>query len=165
MKEGKFGFIDKSGNAALPFQYDDANDFGPDSLAAVKRGNFWGVIDRGGKMIFDPLYKNALGMSEGLAAVQFAPTFTDSTSLWGFIDSKSNIVVKGQFEQAALFSEGLSAVRKGNKWGYINHTGEFVIQPQFDFAEPFRGGYAKVMDGGKFGYVRKDGSFLRTPQR
>ena len=55
-KDGKYGFVDKSGNVVVDYIYDDAtsqNNFG---YAAVKKDGIWGSIDDKGTVIQEPTY-------------------------------------------------------------------------------------------------------------
>jgi len=49
VKDGKWGYIDRTGKAVIPFMYDDA--WGGYHLLIVKKGGKWGVIDLNNKVI------------------------------------------------------------------------------------------------------------------
>lgn len=49
-KDGKYGFIDRTGKEVIPLIYDDAYGF-YDGLAAVEKDGKMGYIDRTGKEI------------------------------------------------------------------------------------------------------------------
>ncbi|MEH1777977.1 MAG: WG repeat-containing protein [Nostoc sp.] len=85
-------------------------------------------IDKDGKFVVSPQYKNAFHFSEGLAAIKVG-------GKWGYIDKEGKIVINPQFDDASRkFSEGLIAVELEKKWGYIDKAGKIVINPQFDYA-------------------------------
>ena len=44
-KNGKYGFIDQSGNFVIPSIYDDASNFS-EGFAAVKQKGKWGYISK-----------------------------------------------------------------------------------------------------------------------
>ena len=45
----RFGYIDKNGDTAIPFQFEDGKDFNF-GFAAVQRNSKWGLINRQGKI-------------------------------------------------------------------------------------------------------------------
>lgn len=49
-KNGKFGFIDKTGRTAINFEYDEVSNFS-DGIAIVMKNNKFGIIHNSGKMI------------------------------------------------------------------------------------------------------------------
>ena len=55
-KDGKYGFVDKTGKVIVDYAYDDAmeqNDYG---FVAVKKDNKWGSINSKGTVIQEPTY-------------------------------------------------------------------------------------------------------------
>ncbi len=55
---GKWGFVDSSGNIVIEPQYDDARSFSY-GYAAVKKDGRWGFIDKNGKIVIEPQFNNA----------------------------------------------------------------------------------------------------------
>ncbi len=183
-KNGKWGFIDKTGKEVVPFSYEAAQKFS-EGMAAVMKNNKIGFVDAAGKEVIPCAYSNsAEGFSQGLAAVE-------KGGKWGFIDKTGEVVIDFTYDGAYSFSEGLAAVEKNgkmgfidktgkeafpfeydsvypfseglavvaknNKGGYINKTGELVIPLQYDFSKEFSNGLAPVMKNNKWGYINKEG--------
>ena len=67
-KNGKWGFVDITGNLAIEFAYDDALSFGQ-HLAAFKWGDLWGYINRSGQIVIQPLFIEAKSFANGSAPV------------------------------------------------------------------------------------------------
>ena len=65
---GKWGFIDREGNVAIGFMFDDALSFGQ-HLAAVRQGEHWGYISLSGIMVIEPVFLEAKSFSNGSAPV------------------------------------------------------------------------------------------------
>ena len=96
-KDGKFGYIDKTGKVVIPFRYEAAYDDGAelfyqqpcynfhDGLARIwdKTTDKYGYIDHEGNEVFPCLFDTADDMSEGLAVVML-------DGKYGFIDAKGN---------------------------------------------------------------------------
>jgi hypothetical protein len=189
-KDGKFGYIDTTGNLVIPAQFDTAGPF-IEGLAAVKLGNQFGYIDKTGKYAINPQFDQAGNFHDGLAAVH-----TDDG--WGFIDKTGTYVIKPhfqsvstdgfsdglvgicegkcgyinrsgvftirqQFNSVASFADGLAAVQVGSKWGYVDTAGKIVINPQFDQATMYSGGLAVVSVSGHVGTIDKRGKFVVNP--
>lgn len=55
-KDGKYGFVDKKGNAITEYIYDDATEQNQYGYAAVKKDELWGSIDKEGKESIEPKY-------------------------------------------------------------------------------------------------------------
>ena len=68
-KDGKWGFVDASGQLQIPYQFDDALSFGQ-HLAAVKVDGYWGYISLNGKVVIEPVFLAAKSFSGGSAPVQ-----------------------------------------------------------------------------------------------
>jgi hypothetical protein len=156
------GYIDTSGRFVIEPQFDRAEEFS-EGLALVgfdktkkeiRIGSRtfisssshpsynWGYIDRTGKYIVAPIYPNALGFSEGLAAVQIPK------GKWGYIDRAGRMAIEARFQWASSFSEGLACVMLNGRFGFIDQTGKIVINPQFSSPGRFAEGLAAVRIGG-----------------
>ncbi|MDI6782869.1 MAG: WG repeat-containing protein, partial [bacterium] len=162
-KDGKFGYIDRTGRIVIQPQFEDAEWFQTEEPMPVKFKRFfgllpskWGYIDRTGKIIIKQQFEGAGNFSEGLASVYIK-------GLWGLIDTKGQRV-NGLYKLVADFQEGLAGVEIGYKWGYIDKTGKIVIKPLFDFASPFEEDIAYVRIDKKHGFINKSGKFIIPPQ-
>ncbi len=67
-KNGKWGFIDISGEVKIDYQFDDALSFGQ-HLAAVKQGDLWGYISLNGDIVIEPIFLQAGSFVNGSAPV------------------------------------------------------------------------------------------------
>ncbi|MEW6710624.1 MAG: WG repeat-containing protein [Candidatus Riflebacteria bacterium] len=128
---GKYGFIDETGELAIPALYDDAGRF-YDGIAAVLLNETWFFIDEAGKNKYSKTFSEIRHFSEGLAAVK-------ENELWGYLDRAGKMAIDFKFTEAYPFSEGLACVQTGNKedgsarYGYIDQKGVFVIEPSFKY--------------------------------
>lgn len=55
-KDGKFGFIDKTGNVVVDYIYDDATNQNVNGFAGIKKDGKWGSIDNKGNVVIEPTY-------------------------------------------------------------------------------------------------------------
>lgn len=69
-KNGKWGFVNTSGNVVIEPAYDEAKSF-RHGYAAVRQGDMWGFINKSGEMIVEPAFEDALYfLSDGSAFVR-----------------------------------------------------------------------------------------------
>ena len=56
-KDGKYGYVDNSGNVVVDYIYEDALEQNTAGFAAVKKDGLWGSIDKDGNEVIEPKYK------------------------------------------------------------------------------------------------------------
>jgi hypothetical protein len=177
-KEAKYGFINKSGEVAIPLQFDprmgqletmSLSRF-TEGLAPVMFGNLYGYIDHKGNTVIPATFRDAGLFSEGLASV------TTADGQKGYIDKTGAFVIKLTSGRGGQFNEGLATlaveINGPTKMGYIDRTGKTIIEPKFDAAFDFIGGIAEVYFSEKVtsasgpvtrtghGYIDKRGRFV-----
>ena len=165
---GKFinwGFINETGELAIPHEYEQVLPFS-EGLAAVRKDGKWGYIDKTGAVIVPFAYDRANDFKEGLALV--SDWGTQYKDKYGFIDKTGKIVIPLEYDVAGNFNEGMAGVSKaggntGTISGYINKTGELVIPFIYDshaYNRPFSEGLVEVLKDGKWGYIDKSGAVV-----
>lgn len=55
-KDGKYGYVDKTGKVIVEHIYDDAREQNEYGYSAIKKDGKWGAIDRTGKVVLEPKY-------------------------------------------------------------------------------------------------------------
>ncbi|MHC4930266.1 MAG: WG repeat-containing protein, partial [Planctomycetota bacterium] len=146
----KYGFIDKTGELVIPFQYDETHGFSEDMAPVQIEGN-WGYIDRKGLMVIEPQFDYAQNFSEALAAVR------DEDGKYGYIDKSGVYVIDPQFENANNFIDGLATVKDiSGKYGQIDKTGQYVVEPKYDNSSYLSKALICNKLGDKFGFVNKN---------
>jgi hypothetical protein len=148
---GKVGYIDRSGSAAIPYQFALGGAFHEGLAAVVFDGRCY-IEERGGGPRGTPPSVMPASSCGGVPA--------DITVRCGeaFIDKTGKVVFR--FEGVRDFSEGLAAVQENGKWGFIDPHGRFRIAPQFEAAGPYSLGLAAAKSGGKWGYVDQNGQWV-----
>ena len=53
-KNGKYGYVDKSGNIVVEYIYDDGTEQNIDGYAGIKKDGMWGSIDKAGVQSLEP---------------------------------------------------------------------------------------------------------------
>ena len=151
-------WIDQTGKEipqTLKFEYD--TDFADNGLAVIIKDDKYGYIDKAGKIVINPQFKDASNFANGLAAVLIEDKY-------GYIDNSGKTIITPQFKEAYDFANGLAAVLIEAKYGYIDKTGKIVIKPQFKDASRFSNGLAVVKIEDKYGYIDKTGKIVIEPQ-
>jgi hypothetical protein len=129
-----------------------------EGLAVFQENGLTGYMDKTGKVVIKPAYKNALAFSEGLAAV-----VTDN-GLSGYINKKGEMVIKPTYISAGRFSDGVAVVSTGKTaydkeklTGAIDKTGKVVIPLQKISIGDFRNGRAMAESNYVSYYIYKNG--------
>lgn len=99
-KEGKFGYIDKTGKVVIPFRYE-------------------ACYDDGSELYYQqPCYD----FHEGLARI-----CDKTTEKYGYIDREGNEVFPFQFDDAYDLCEGLALVMRDGQYGFIDTKGNCTL--------------------------------------
>ncbi|MFL0194347.1 WG repeat-containing protein [Clostridium sp. WILCCON 0269] len=137
---GKWGYIDKTGNEVIQPKYDRAQPFS-EGLAAVLLNGKWGYINKSGNEVIPLQYDMAETFSEGLARVSL-PGRADMC-----IDKTGKLAFKVEYGVDYDFKDGLALDWNENrKAGFIDKTGKVAIPYQYDGAESFSEGLASVYE-------------------
>ena len=151
-KNGKYGYMNKTGKMVIPYTYKTAGDFS-DGRVVVSKNDKYGVIDKTGKTIVPFKFNWLDDYYEGLARYNTSMQGDDEGKI-GFVDKSGNIAIPAKWDEAMEFSEGLAAVKVGGynngKWGVIDKTGKVIIPPKYDraYIEPM--GDSPDVDGGRY---------------
>lgn len=57
MENGKWGFVDKSGNIKVEYQYDKVTEFNEYGFSAIQKDGKWGAINQNGEIVIEPTYE------------------------------------------------------------------------------------------------------------
>lgn len=126
----------------------------------------WGFIDKTSKEIIKPLFEEASGFSEGLAAVQIR-------GKWGGIDKTGQVMIKSQYDVINSFSEGVAVAVEGNDVMLINRVGQTIFSRSMDDLQlniyegaRFSEGLIDAYDTAKSknGFIDKTGQFVIEPK-
>lgn len=170
---GRFGFIKKDGNFAIPPRYFIAGDFS-EGAATVRieetPDSKVGFIDQSGTFLISPRFNQAGRFSEGRAAVEVSARREGDRMVniaWGFVDKSGSMAVPAAYQQASAFSEGLAQIMMpiGNgsgdpRFGFIDRNGRIVIPASFNAASDFSEGLAWVCTDSRCAYLNPQGTFV-----
>ena len=146
---GKWGFINTSGDLVINYQYDNVMDGFSSGIVAVEKNESWYYINTSGESVFQDHFDSAKRFSEGLAGVK-------KNGKWGFIDKNGNTIIDYKYDNVGSFSEGKVAVNTSiegiSQWAYIDRSGKVVIdfslyetsEGRMELLGEFSDGYALV---------------------
>ena len=137
------------------------------NLIPVKSGKDFQYIDKEGKIVINPQFKNATVFRDGLALVE---TSGDEPK-FGFITEDGKYAVNAMYKEATVFSDGLAWVVSENEAPTaIDKKGEikFTLQDAEE-VRLFKDGlaaFSMVNEEGeeKWGFVDKTGKVVINPQ-
>ena len=121
---GKYGFIDNSGQEVIPCVYDGVGLFF-DGLAIVELNGKYGFIDKSGKEVIPCVYDDAESFSDGLARVRL-------NGKYSFIDKSGKFVIPCVYDDTWGFSDCLAGVELNGKWGFIDKAGKQLVPCVYD---------------------------------
>ena len=146
-KDGKYGFVDKTGKEVVPLIYDSVENFS-EGLAQVEKDSKYGFVDQTGKEVVPLIYDSVDSFSDGLARVE-------KDGKRNYIDKTGKEVVPSEYDLGwGEFSEGFADVRKGKKYGYIDKNGNEAVPMIYDETREFSEGLAWVRQGKKWGILK-----------
>jgi hypothetical protein len=168
VNDGKWGFIDSSGQVVVDFKFEAAERFS-EGLAPIKSDGMWGFVNLAGRMAIQPRFEavHYTGFVEGHVAVMLEEK-------WGCIDNTGRMVIKPSSETPIEFREGLAPGMNKDKFGFMDVSGKMTIPEQFVFARPFSESLAAVylggrrvgrrVMGGRWGFVDRLGNIAVQPR-
>lgn len=178
LRGNRWGFIDLNGEIIVPFI--DKSKFGmyggfSEGLAPVLFGDTnktsqnhkeeYGYIDKTGRFIIEPRFRDATSFHDGLAHV-----VCDNNGIErrGFIDKSGKFVltISNQKWLVSDFNDGIAVVYDfySKKFGYIDKQGNLVTDIIFENGYDFSEGLAGVKIGEKWGFIDKAGHIVIKPQ-
>ena len=180
--QGKWGFIDKTGNEVIPCKYEFVGDFSNGvayvSIGEGETGESYYIDKTGAKAENPPgtpaifyghpewfdKYYTCVWLNENMVKVSL-----DGLN-WGLCDAEGNeITPPNSYYAVGEFCDGLAMVIKmvddgwSRKFGFIDGTGTEVVPLTYDDAYDFTEGFARVAlkaDDGfttKYGFIDKSG--------
>jgi hypothetical protein len=158
-------------------------------------GRRFGFIDKAGRLVIEPRYRDARPFREGRARVTHfgeppsdayidvtgkgvftspgSPSFDFREGLArvqvrdkvGFVDKDGKLAIAPRFDGAGDFSDARASVRVDQRWGYVDAQGEFVVKPVYLEAGDFAEGVARVLTADKVRFVIAPAKSSRSSRR
>lgn len=146
-KDGKWGYIDASGNVVIPIMYDDVNEsivFKNRPLIGVGKDGKYGFIDWNGKVAIPIIYDivSRFYLDDKDLAKDIVPVVKDGKM--GFINGLGQTVIPFIYEpyynlsydapslSRPVWFDERTYVKKDGFWGIIDRSGKPIVDFQFD---------------------------------
>ena len=120
--DGRWGFIDQSGNFAVKQEYEDLKSFS-EGYAAVRRGRKWGLISFNGTQVVDFQFDDLGELDGGM-------THAKRDGKAGFVSSTGSWLIQPAFDRCYRFFGKLAVARKGDTYCYPGRDGKVVWQSE-----------------------------------
>lgn len=157
-KDEKFGAIDNTGKAVIPFEYDNSTQYLKEGLLSVLKDGKWGALDRNGSEVIPFIYKSLGEFKYGWSCA------TDETGKWGMIDKENRTVLPFEWDDLKLITQSepnLIWGKKGDQWFcYDRKRKGLAFDASFDDAFNFKDGQATVARDGKYGMIDVKGTLI-----
>ena len=129
-QEEKYGFFDKQGNIAIPFQFKQAGFSGfSNGECRVMINGKTNIIDKQSNVVFSPsLTNNMSDFSDGLSMAYTKP---DRTGV-GYFNRENVWVIKPIYDKGTSFEDGRAIVKLNDKYGVIDTLGNYIIPLKYD---------------------------------
>lgn len=128
MKDDFWGYLDMSGNEAIPFDYEFNRPFykGYAYVGELVDGKIcFGLIDHENKLIVPVKWANILYTDD---VADISAVWVTKDSLYSRLDLRTNkISYPSKFGSVAFDGQGNAMVRSGKFWGAIDANGKMII--------------------------------------
>ncbi|MCL1863707.1 MAG: WG repeat-containing protein [Defluviitaleaceae bacterium] len=162
-----YGFIDKTGELVIDFQFTWAGCF-HDGVAVARKGDMVGVIDTTGQAIIPFIYTSLNSnwdwgrpYTNGLVVARLGDW---QTGVSGVLDREGNTVIPFEFASISLGSGGsmIATIRDGEnrRTGMLNQDGEVIVPFEYNWIGMFREGLAPVNKNNQVGFINEAGELV-----
>ena len=129
--------------------YDEASE-----TISVKKGDKWGLLDKQGNVLCEPMYNDISNFQNGTAVAHL-----DNKAM--LINTNGEVVKIYDYNQVERLPNGYAKVQQNNKWGFINPDGEEIVSPQFDHIySPNKEDICHTRVGQKLGLITTEGKVI-----
>ena len=149
-KHIRWGFINRTGNIAVPIEYTSVS--GPDDgLLILKKDGVQIFADLAGNNLFQTEYDEMGYFSEGFAIVKKGDDYS-------FIDRTAKVVISlgNNYDHVSSFRGAHAAVEKGGKYSFIDGSGKLIAPLEFEQVGVFSEGYAVAMKDGEWCIIQTE---------
>ena len=152
-KNGKYGYINTSGEVVIQYEYDYAGYFRGD-LAIVQKNGKYGYINKSGTAVVPCEYDDGYRFYGDLAVVR-KDGWDDGK--WGVVNKNGTFAAPCEYDYAESYYGNLAVVQKGRlenrRYGVIR-GGELVLPAEYESIR-----VAGFMDSVSYVWAKKDGEW------
>jgi hypothetical protein len=135
-KDGKYGYLNLSGEEIIPFIYDDARSFN-EGVAEVCQGGKWGVIDANGDAVIPIEFDHIYPFVNHLTGVS-------KNEKWGLADQLGTFIFPIEYDQVTVYENGFITVTKEGKTLLTDASGQPLFTGEYSYIYPDDSGHISV---------------------
>lgn len=125
-RDGKYGFLDLSGDEIIPLIYDEAYSFS-EGLAPFSKKGKWGFIDKAGEEIISPIYDQVdFSFLNGI-------TTASLNGKWGLIDKRGNIILPFEYDERIHGKDRGFYIARKNDQNYIVDVAGNIVSDKYSY--------------------------------
>jgi hypothetical protein len=151
IKDGKLGYINKSGSWVIENIFEEARQFS-NGMAAVKLNGQWTYINSKGNFNLQNTYEDAKDFHRGLAIVK-----KDGKSK--LINTNGAIITEHGYDKISLLPDNYYLTEIKGDFGLINPNGKEILFPQYELLRRESTDIILARKDGKYGILDEDGNF------
>ncbi|WP_035805551.1 WG repeat-containing protein [Lunatimonas lonarensis] len=148
---GKYGFVNSSGQVVIPAQFDEVKRFS-DGLAAVRTGFTWGFVNLNGDLVVTSRYDRVGDFFRGMAIVLMSGKFN-------LIDREGKELLPEFYDRISLTTDAYYLTERNGSYGMINPIGVEIAPPIFEEIRREEFDRILVRYQGRYGIMRENGDF------
>lgn len=145
----KQGIADKKGNIIFPAIYDEIHPI-KDGLAIVELGGKYGVANKNGKMIIDPVYQHLFYTNNYL--------FAKNDGKFGVLDLQGKVLLPIKYDLLDYAKPNIF-FKDNMTFGLMNVKGKILMKFDYESVD-FENGYFIITKSGKYGVLNLQGKLL-----
>ena len=152
--DGRWQYIDKQGQQAIPTTYNRAGQFA-DNQAIVKMPQGYAVIDKSGNYVIEPAYAKIKKDDSGY--------LVKNSDGYSYIDNSGKSKWKGKYEQATTFNGQFALVKSNGEYQIISQQGTVIKSLPYTYVTSAGEGYWKYRQEDKWGILNPNGKVIKEP--
>lgn len=153
------GLINKQGQFVIEPAYDNIFDWHRDFIFVIKNG-LWGTIDKSGKTIIPPTYRNLATVTTANHDVLFL-TATNQDKKLALLTPHGKPLTGFIYDEIGLsMTDNRLVFKKKKLYGFLDQNLREIIPAQYTQAYEFAEGLARVVNHGRYGCINTQGELV-----
>lgn|SRR5574344_1249829 len=125
----------------------------PKVFVVFSYNNKFGLKDKDGKILIQPLYNKLIRVGEGSWIIQKKRRF-------GLVDNNGNFLVQARYRHVDRYFGKYSKFGNEKDFGLYDENGKIIIPPEYSSIEPLFGGNFLTCKNYKYGVISNSGKTL-----
>lgn len=150
----KVALIDAKGFRLIRFDLDSISNFSGNTATVFVNGK-QGKIDKDGRFIMKPIYKNIVEENYGYRGLHYPE--------WKLVDGRNNLVNKFEYDEMIPAANNIFKVRLGSKMSIIDEKDNFLM-PIVNGVGDFKDKIAVFNKQNKYGVINQQGKMIVLPE-